>query len=54
MDIAQLREHEPHVKGLKGLWVPQAGIVDFPGVAQRLYEKILKAGAEVKLGQRTG
>jgi len=52
LDIAQLKEHEPHVQGLKGLWVPQAGIVDYMGVAHRLHEKILKAGGEVILGQK--
>src|SRR5690606_2549501 len=32
------REIEPHVKGEMALWVPQAGIIDYPMVARRLYE----------------
>lgn len=39
MDIQQLREIEPHVAGIKGIWVPQAGIVDFPGVNRSLCKK---------------
>jgi len=32
----ELREIEPHVEGRQALWVPQAGIIDFPLVAERL------------------
>lgn len=35
---AEIREIEPHVKGEQALWVPQAGIIDYPMVAQRLKE----------------
>ncbi len=34
----ELREVEPHVLGEQALWVPQAGIIDYPMVAQRLRE----------------
>lgn len=32
----EITEIEPHVKGVKAIWVPQAGIIDFPVVADRL------------------
>ena len=28
LSVAQLKEHEPHVRGVAGLFVPQTGIVD--------------------------
>lgn len=34
----EIREIEPHVEGKQALWVPQAGIIDYPMVAQRLKE----------------
>ncbi len=37
----ELREYEPHVNGIDGLWVPQTGIVDYKDVA-RAYVKIIK------------
>jgi len=37
-----IREIEPHVKGEMALWVPQAGIIDYPMVARRLYELFKK------------
>lgn len=37
----ELREYEPHVNGIDGLWVPQTGIVDYKDVA-REYVDIIK------------
>lgn len=34
----EIREIEPHVVGERALWVPQAGIIDYPLVAERLKE----------------
>ncbi len=48
----ELKEKEPHVAGLKGLWVPQTGIVDYSKVAQRLEQKLKEAGSEVIYGQK--
>lgn len=51
----ELKEVEPHVRGLKGLRVPQAGIVDYVAVAQVLRAKIESKGGVVLLGaQVTG
>src|SRR5690606_12179480 len=35
---SEIKEIEPHVNGEQALWVPQAGIIDYPMVAQRLRE----------------
>ncbi len=41
-----IREIEPHVKGEMALWVPQAGIIDYPMVARRLYELFKKGSGD--------
>lgn len=46
----EIEEIEPHAKALKAIWVPQAGIVDYKGVAQQLAEGLKTNGAEVRLG----
>ena len=43
----QINEYEPHCKGLKGLLVPQTGIVDYKSVALKYAEKLLQMGAEI-------
>jgi len=39
----QLRKLEPHVAGIKGIHVPEAGIVDFMQVCERLAERVREA-----------
>lgn len=48
----ELREIEPHCAGLRALWVPQTGIVDYGVVAERYAEKVRAMGGEILLGQR--
>jgi L-2-hydroxyglutarate oxidase len=48
----QLKEYEPHVTGLEGLFVPQTGIVDYVKVALKYGELIRKSGGEIKLDER--
>jgi L-2-hydroxyglutarate oxidase len=50
LDGAALREHEPHVRGVRALHVPDAGIVDFPGVARRLATLLGELGVELHTG----
>ena len=52
MDIQQLREIEPHVAGIKGIWVPQAGIIDFPGVTEAYAKNIKEWGADIFLNEK--
>lgn len=44
-----LREHEPHVRGLAGLWVPETGILDYRAVAESFADDVRAAGGEVRL-----
>jgi len=48
----RLREIEPHVAGIKALWVPGTGIVDYVAVAKKYAELITKAGGTVRTGTR--
>ena len=48
----ELKEHEPHVKGLAGILVPQTGIVDYKNVAMKYGELIRQSGAEILLGEQ--
>lgn len=48
----QLRELEPHVAGLQAIYVPEAGIIDFRRVCQRLAERVCEAGGEVVTGAK--
>ena len=41
----ELREHEPHVAGIEGIFVPQTGIVDYRLVSEKYAELIVKNGA---------
>jgi (S)-2-hydroxyglutarate dehydrogenase len=50
LDAAELREREPHVRGLAALLVPAAGIVDFRAVAAHYARLIEEAGGEIRLG----
>lgn len=49
---AELKEHEPHVKGIEGIFVPQTGIVDYKVVAEKYGEVLRNQGAEIKLGEK--
>lgn len=43
----ELKEYEPHVNGIVGIFVPQTGIIDFKAVAERYAEKVKEAGGEI-------
>src|SRR5258706_6714395 len=48
----ELKEYEPHVNGIKGIFVPQTGIVDYTKVALKYGEVLQKNGAIIKLNER--
>ena len=52
LDAAGLREHEPHVAGIAGLFIPETGIVDYKLVAKKYAELIRAQGHEIRLGER--
>jgi L-2-hydroxyglutarate oxidase len=48
----RLRELEPHATGIKGLHVPETGIIDYKKVAAAYAEEIRNAGGDIRLSQR--
>lgn len=40
IDADRIKEIEPYIEGIKALWVPEAGIIDFKGVTNKLAELI--------------
>ncbi|MCU0236894.1 MAG: L-2-hydroxyglutarate oxidase [Acidobacteria bacterium] len=52
LDASELREYEPHVAGIAGLWVGETGIVDYKQVCERYAAVIRSGGGEIRLGFR--
>ncbi|MCI4351271.1 MAG: L-2-hydroxyglutarate oxidase [Thermoplasmata archaeon] len=50
LDANGLRRIEPNVRGMAGLWLPTAAIVDFNAIAGRIAEDLSHEGVEVRLG----
>ncbi len=51
LDRAQILELEPYAAGLRAIHVPEAGIVDYPVVCQRLSSLLTQAGHKIHLMQ---
>lgn len=47
LDKDQIKEKEPFVTGEKAIWVPQAGIVDYKKVANKLQEILKEKSCEI-------
>ncbi len=47
-----LKDYEPHVNGIEGIFVPQTGIVDYKIVAEKYGEVLRQQGAEINLGEK--
>ena len=52
LDAAGLKEHEPHVKGLAGFFVPQTGIIDYKEVCIKYAEKVQELDGELKFNEK--
>ncbi|MCE9561847.1 MAG: L-2-hydroxyglutarate oxidase [Planctomycetes bacterium] len=52
IDKSRLAELEPHAAGVKAIHVPEAGIVNYRQVCERLAEKVRAAGGEVVFGAK--
>ncbi|MCB0704448.1 MAG: L-2-hydroxyglutarate oxidase [Saprospiraceae bacterium] len=46
----EVREKEPYVQALEGIWVPEAGIVDYSVVANKYAERITQLGGVLLFG----
>lgn len=46
IDKDRIKEIEPYIEGIKALWVPEAGIIDFKGVTNKLAELVKKINPE--------
>ncbi len=51
LDPAGMRAHEPHVRGLRALFVPSTGVTDYRAIAEKLGELVEKEGGEIHLGR---
>lgn len=47
-----LAKREPAVRGVEAIWVPEAGIVDFAGVCNKLAQRVSEHGHRLVLGAR--
>jgi L-2-hydroxyglutarate oxidase len=52
LSAGELREHEPHVNGIEGIFVPQTGIVDYKLVAEKYGEVLRRSGADIHLSEK--
>lgn len=52
ISAAEIREIEPHVNGLEGIWVPYTGIINYTVVSKKYAECLQKLGGEIQFGQK--
>lgn len=52
LSVEELREREPHVAGVAGLFVSETGIVNYKAVAEVYVRKITAAGGRVRTGTK--
>lgn len=52
LNETELREYEPNVNGVKGVLVPQTGIIDYKIVSDKLAELIEEKGGEIYYNER--
>jgi len=52
LKFQELKEYEPHVAGVGGLYIPDTGIVDYVRVTEKYAEIFQANGGEVKLNAR--
>lgn len=52
IDRDRLKELEPHTAGIRAIHVPEAGIVDYPGVCTKLGEILESRGVRIRFNSR--
>lgn len=48
----QIASYEPHVIGIKAIWVPYTGIIDYKMVSRKLLEQIKSWGGDIQFNQK--
>lgn len=48
----EIREIEPHVKGIQGIWVPYTGIINYTAVSEKYAECLQKLDGEIRFGEK--
>jgi len=48
VDLGEMRNLEPEVAGISGLFVPEAGVVDFPSVAAYIADELRASGVRLE------
>jgi len=48
----ELREHEPEVAGIAGLWVEETGVVNYAAVTEAMARRVGRQGGEIRTGHR--
>ncbi len=52
LSAGELKEYEPHISGIKGIHVPQTGIIDYMEVSKKIAELVYDMGAEIRFSER--
>lgn len=52
LSAEEVKEFEPHVKCIKGIHVPQTGIINYKNVSAKLLELIKEKGADAKFNEK--
>lgn len=52
LNQGELHEHEPHVNGIQGIFVPQTGIIDYKQVCEAYAREFQKLGGEIRFKQK--
>ena len=45
----EIEEYEPHARGVRAIWVPGAGIIDYPAVVRKMADLMLDANSDNRL-----
>jgi L-2-hydroxyglutarate oxidase len=52
LSAAEIREREPEVRGIAGLWVEETGVVNYARVAECMAQRLVGLGGEIRVGHR--
>ena len=49
---SEIKDHEPHCAGKRGLFVPETGIINYKQMCEKLAVSITALGGEIRLGEK--